>query len=61
MEDEVIGLRMELENLDKEVLIEILEKNGFSTGGNQKKLINTIMTKVTHTKVVEDLKEMGIL
>ncbi|MDO5850334.1 MAG: hypothetical protein Q4P14_03885 [Methanobacteriaceae archaeon] len=61
MEDEVIELRMVLENLDEDVLVKILEINGYSIGGNQKKLINEIMTKVTHTKVVEDLKEMGLM
>lgn len=61
MEDEVVGLRMKLENLDEDVLTKILEINGYSIGGNQKKLINEIMTKVTHTKVIEDLKEMGLM
>lgn len=61
MEEEYINLRFELEKLNKDQLTQILEKNGYHIGGNQKKLINEIMTKVTHTVVIEDLKEMGLL
>lgn len=61
MEEEYINLRFELEKLDKDQLTQILEKNGYNIGGNQKKLINEIMTKVTHTTVINDLKEMGLL
>ncbi|MCQ2964703.1 MAG: hypothetical protein MJ203_03970 [archaeon] len=61
MEEEYINLRFELEKLDKNQLTQILEKNGYNIGGNQKKLINEIMTKVTHTTVINDLKEMGLL
>lgn len=61
MEEECINLRFELEKLDKDQLTQILEKNGYHIGGNQKKLINEVMTKVTHTTVINDLKEMGLL
>ena len=61
MEEEYINLRFELEKLDKDQLTQILEKNGYNIGGNQKKLINEIMNKVTHTTVINDLKEMGLL
>lgn len=61
MEEDYINLRFELEKLNKDQLTQILEKNGYHIGGNQKKLINEIMTKVTHTVVIEDLKEMGLL
>ena len=61
MEEKYINLRFELEKLDKDQLTQILEKNGYHVGGNQKKLINEIMNKVTHTTVINDLKEMGLL
>lgn len=61
MEEEFINIRMILENLTKEQLTEILEKNGYHIGGSQKKLVNEIMTKVTHNLVLENLKEMGLL
>ena len=38
MEEEYINLRFELEKLDKDQLTQILEKNGYNIGGNQKKL-----------------------
>ena len=61
MEEKYINLRFELEKLDKDQLTQILEKNGYHIGGNQKKLVNEIMNKVTHTTVINDLKEMGLL
>lgn len=61
MEEEYINLRFELEKLDTDQLTQILEKNGYHIGGNQKKLVNEIMNKVTHTTVINDLKEMGLL
>lgn len=61
MEEKYINLRFELEKLDTDQLTQILEKNGYHIGGNQKKLVNEIMNKVTHTTVINDLKEMGLL
>ena len=58
---DVTEIRIILEDLSKEQLIEILEKNGYTTKGNEKFLIKEIMTKISHDIIIDELDQLGVL
>ena len=58
---DVTELRIVLEDLSEEQLINILEKNGYTNKGSKKVLIREVMTKISHDIVIEELDELGIL
>jgi hypothetical protein len=58
---DVTELRIVLEDLDDEQLINILEKNGYTNKGSKKVLIREVMTKISHDIVIQELDDLGVL
>ena len=69
---DVTEIRIILEDLSEEQLINILEKNGYTNKGKKnvygytnkgKKnvLIREIMTKISHDIVIQELDELGVI
>lgn len=58
---DVTELRIVLEDLTEEQLINILEKNGYTNKGSKKVLIREVMTKISHDIVIQELDDLGVL
>ena len=58
---DVTELRIVLEDLTEEQLINILEKNGYTNRGSKKVLIREVMTKISHDIVIQELDDLGVL
>ena len=58
---DVTELRIVLEDLNEEQLINILEKNGYTNKGSKKVLIREVMTKISHDIVIQELDDLGVL
>jgi hypothetical protein len=58
---DVTELRIVLEDLSEEQLINILEKNGYTNRGSKKVLIREVMTKISHDIVIQELDDLGVL
>jgi len=58
---DVTEIRIILEDLTKEQLTNILEKNGYTNKGSEKVLIREIMTKISHDIIIEELDALGVL
>jgi len=58
---DVTEIRIILEDLNKEQLTNILEKNGYTNKGSEKVLIREIMTKISHDIIIEELDALGVL
>lgn len=58
---DVTEIRIILEDLSKDQLLEILEKNGYTSKGSEKFLIKEIMTKISHDIIIDELDQFGVL
>ena len=62
---DVTEIRIILEDLSEEQLINILEKNGEKNGytnkGKKNVLIREIMTKISHDIVIQELDDLGVI
>ncbi|ADC46352.1 hypothetical protein mru_0501 [Methanobrevibacter ruminantium M1] len=58
---DVTEIRIILEDLSKDQLTEILEKNGYTSKGSEKFLIKEIMTKISHDIIIDELDQLGVL
>ncbi|AMK14734.1 hypothetical protein [Methanobrevibacter olleyae] len=58
---DVTEIRIILEDLSKEQLTNILEKNGWDYKGSEKVLIKEIMTKISHDIIIEELEALGAI
>ncbi|MBR5504143.1 MAG: hypothetical protein IKV87_06860 [Methanobrevibacter sp.] len=58
---DVTELRIVLEDLTEDQLINILEKNGYTNRGSKKVLIREVMTKISHDIVIEELDALGVI
>ena len=58
---DVTELRIVLEDLSEEQLINILEKNSYTNRGSKKVLIREVMTKISHDIVIQKLDDLGVL
>lgn len=58
---DVTEIRIILEDLSEEQLINILEKNGYTNKGKKNVLIREIMTKISHDIVIEELDALGAI
>ena len=61
---DVTEIRIILEDLSEEQLINILEKkekNGYTNKGKKNVLIREIMTKISHDIVIQELDELGVI
>ncbi|WP_304093091.1 hypothetical protein [Methanobrevibacter ruminantium] len=58
---DVTEIRIILEDLTEEQLINILEKNGYTNKGKKNVLIREIMTKISHDIVIQELDELGAI
>ncbi len=55
---DVTEIRIILEDLSEEQLINILEKNGYTNKGKKNVLIREIMTKISHDIVIQELDDL---
>ena len=58
---DVTELRIVLEDLTEEQLINILEKNGYTNKGKKDVLIREVMIKISHDIVIQELDELGAI
>jgi len=58
---DVTELRIVLEDLTEEQLINILEKNGYTNRGKKDVLIREVMIKISHDLVIQELEELGVI
>lgn len=58
---DVTELRIVLEDLTEEQLINILEKNGYTNRGKKDVLIREVMIKISHDIVIQELEELGVI
>lgn len=58
---DVTELRIVLEDLTEEQLINILEKNGYTNKGKKDVLIREVMIKISHDIVIQELEELGVI
>ena len=57
---DVTELRIVLEDLTEEQLINILEKNGYTNKGKKDVLIREVMIKISHDIVIQELEALGV-
>ena len=58
---DVTELRIVLEDLTEEQLINILEKNGYTNRGKKDVLIREVMIKISHDIVIQELEALGVI
>ena len=58
---DVTELRIVLEDLTEEQLINILEKNGYTNKGKKDVLIREVMIKISHDIVIQELEALGVI
>ena len=58
---DVTELRIVLEDLTEEKLINILEKNGYTNKGKKDVLIREVMIKISHDIVIQELEALGVI
>ena len=58
---DVTELRIVLEDLTEEQLINILEKNGYTNKGKKDVLIREVMIKISHDIVIQELETLGVI
>ena len=58
---DVTEIRIILEDLTEEQLINILEKNGYTNKGKKDVLIREVMIKISHDIVIQELEALGVI